>query len=56
MVRERICGDIWFRVWRCNLFGINEVLDGMAKAYASVGAMAVALVEFAELGRVMVFR
>ena len=56
MVRERICGDIWFGVWWCDLSGINKVLDGMVKAHASVSVMSMALVEFAELGGVMVFR
>ena len=55
MVRDRICGDIWFGVRWCNLFGIYVVLDGMVKAQASVGVIAMALVEFGKLGRVMVF-
>ena len=55
MVRERICSDIWLGVWWCYFLGIYKVLDGMVKAQASVSVMAMALVEFTKLGRVMIF-
>ena len=54
MVGKRICGDIWLGSWWCNVFGIYEVLDGVAKEHAWVDAMAITLVVFAILGWVVV--